>query len=278
MRPPKSTLSIPVAADRAAPCPRQRPAAPRATSSESRRRRRSARADTSRMRQARIGSCPGPGRLGHPCSPRRAADLQLDRPRRNGRGHRPRRDLRSCPSSTGRRTGSGEATGLPVDSARQRQRLDRLRAGGGRALRRSAASSGVSTRRRSDDAVPRAPIRQLADLERGELLLLRQTGLAGPLRAPAEARPTGRSRRGDPRREDRSPPASSAIPRQRPPLAMKATDLPRPALPRPRGQGRVRRDRPAPLRPRRRRPAQLKSRRCAASPSRNRRPPASAST
>ena len=94
---------------------------------------------------------------------------------------------------------ASKPTTLPVDSGRARKAwlafvdaaVERY-GPGGEFWDGARAQPGGGQLRAGGAAAGADP--HLADLERGQLLLLRLPGLAQPLRAAAEARPTGRSR------------------------------------------------------------------------------------
>ena len=98
--------------------------------------------------------------------------------------------LRSCRSSPACRAGSShKTTTLPIDSARARSGWTAFVKAGGQPLRagrgilgRTHPAGGQGRHRRP----PAETDPRLADLERGQLLLLRLPGLADPLRPPAE--------------------------------------------------------------------------------------------
>ena len=205
--------------------------------------------DAEYMRAARIGSIRLPiGWDSIQSSPRGPLGLVGHRPRNRHRGQ-PGPDRAAVPRR------SAELGRAPGHAAADRQRppaarLDALRPRGGRTLRPGRRLLARTPPRRArqgrHQAQPLEADPRLADLERGQLLLLRLPGLAGPLRPPAEDQlPGGQggrpARPGDPLR---------AVRRTRPGRQVRhgRRRLPRTALPGARDQALLRRRRPPPVR------------------------------
>ena len=193
----------------------------------------------------------------------------MGRPRRDGGGRRPRADrsaavplldaaldLRRLAPAAGRQRPPAPGLGRIRDRDRRALRAHRDLLGRARAGQRRTVAAAADP--------------QLADLERGELLLLHAPRLAAALRAAARRLPAG----DQPRRPARRPRPRRPLRRAAPgPAAGDGRGrVPRTALPRARRQGQLRRRRRAPLR-RRRGGAAADRRRSAAGDGPQRRPP-----
>ena len=180
---------------------------------------------------------PHPDRLGRGAAePGRRLRLAGDRrARRRGRRAPGSRCCRSSPAprpgrspAVGHRAAAREAPlNLPVRTAPPADRLDDLPHRGGRPLRARTAAFWAE-----NPGVPNRPIRDLADLERAELQVLRRPAQPGRIRQAGQAllRRADQGRR--PGREDRSSPASSRGRRKPNYKAQAAAGLLRHRLPR----------------------------------------------